>query len=109
MIILGAQNVRPCERTSVKRGVAPIVSAQRGTSGATNGGGGPQAPPTRNSCIARNARPPPTRKAQWSGELAFEDVEEGGCFGGCVCFGRVLAQVGDQVDLVGCGAYQERL
>src|SRR5579859_140518 len=49
MIILGAQNVRPCERTSVKRGVAPEVSAQRGTSGATNGGGGPQAPPTRLS------------------------------------------------------------
>src|SRR5579859_7762962 len=51
MIILGAQNVRPCERTSVKRGVAPIVSAQRGTSGATNGGGGPQAPPTRLSFV----------------------------------------------------------
>ena len=29
------------------RGVAPEVSAQRGTSGATNGGGGPQAPPNR--------------------------------------------------------------
>jgi hypothetical protein len=34
---------------STSRGVAPEVSAQRGTSGATNGGGGPQAPPTRLS------------------------------------------------------------
>jgi hypothetical protein len=36
-------------RPSTSRGVAPEVSAQRGTSGATNGGGGPQAPPTRLS------------------------------------------------------------
>src|SRR5580693_1689522 len=38
------------------RGVAAGRSAQRGTSGAATGGGGPQAPPTRNSYWA-----PPTR------------------------------------------------
>jgi hypothetical protein len=34
-------------RRASSRGVAPEVSAQRGTSVATNGGGGPQAPPIR--------------------------------------------------------------
>jgi hypothetical protein len=38
---------RSAARLSTSRGVAPEVSAQRGTSGAVNGGGGPQAPPTR--------------------------------------------------------------
>jgi hypothetical protein len=44
---------------STSRGVAPEVSAQRGTSGATNGGGGPQAPPTRLSLWL------PTRLSLW--------------------------------------------
>ena len=34
-------------RLSSSRGVAPVRSAQRGTSGAATGGGGPQAPPIR--------------------------------------------------------------
>jgi hypothetical protein len=41
-------DLRP--RPSTSRGVAPEVSAQRGTSEATNGGGGPQAPPIRSTC-----------------------------------------------------------
>jgi hypothetical protein len=48
-------------RPSTSRGVAPEVSAQRGTSGATNGGGGPQAPPTRTSFAAHTTEAPPTR------------------------------------------------
>jgi hypothetical protein len=47
-------------RPSTSRGVAPVVSAQRGTSGATNGGGGPQAPPTRLSLWT------PTRLSLWT-------------------------------------------
>jgi hypothetical protein len=46
---------------STSRGVAPEVSAQRGTSGATNGGGGPQAPPTRTSFVSRTTWAPPIR------------------------------------------------
>jgi hypothetical protein len=46
---------------STSRGVAPVVSAQRGTSGATNGGGGPQAPPTRLSFADCRSQAPPTR------------------------------------------------
>jgi hypothetical protein len=36
-------------RLSTSRGVAPVRSAQRGTSGAATGGGGPQAPPIRTT------------------------------------------------------------
>jgi hypothetical protein len=46
---------------STSRGVAPVVSAQRGTSGATNGGGGPQAPPTRLSFEDCRSQAPPTQ------------------------------------------------
>ena len=42
-------------RPARTRGVAPEVSAQRGTSGATNGGGGPQAPPSRTRCITQTS------------------------------------------------------
>ena len=38
---------------SSSRGVAPVRSAQRGTSGAANGGGGPQAPPIRTTYKTR--------------------------------------------------------
>jgi hypothetical protein len=42
----GEGTLRPGE-APFTRGVAPERSAQRGTSGAATGGGGPQAPPTR--------------------------------------------------------------
>jgi hypothetical protein len=50
-------------RLSTSRGVAPEVSAQRGTSGAANRGGGPQAPPTRLSFMRAGLQAPPTRLA----------------------------------------------
>jgi hypothetical protein len=40
-------------RLSTSRGVAPVRSAQRGTSGAATGGGGPQAPPIRTTYKSR--------------------------------------------------------
>src|SRR5207245_916267 len=45
---------------STSRGVAAGRSAQRGTSEATTGGGGLQAPPTRIKCFVK-AQVPPTR------------------------------------------------
>jgi hypothetical protein len=50
---LAAAQLVPLRGAPIMRGVAPEVSAQRGTSGATNGGGGRHAPPTRISDIAR--------------------------------------------------------
>jgi 2-haloacid dehalogenase len=47
-LIVAATHGLCARRPVLKRGVAAGRSAQRGTSGAATGGGGPQAPPTRN-------------------------------------------------------------